>query len=49
MSVIYNEFKQASAAAEIDLIAYIEFTSPITSAATQVTIPWDPTGILLFT
>ena len=31
------------------LIAYIEFTTPITSAATQVTIPWDPTGILLFT
>lgn len=27
-------------------VAYIDFTSPITSAATQVTVPWDTEGII---
>lgn len=31
------------------VIAYVQFASAISSAATQVTIPWDAEGILHFT
>ena len=42
-------YKHVGADSANPIIAYIEFTTPITSAATQVTVPWDSTGILLFT
>ena len=42
-------YKHVGADSANPLIAYIEFTTPITSAATQVTVPWDAAGILLFT
>lgn len=29
-------------------VAYIEFTAPIASAATQITVPWDAQGIIQF-
>ncbi len=42
-------YKHVGADSANPLIAYIEFTSPITNAATQVTVPWHADGILLLT
>ena len=42
-------YKHVGADSVNPLIAFIEFTSQVTSAATQVTVPWDANGILLFT